>query len=276
MKNRMVIFGIGHMGAAIARGILRTGIKNIYLIDPDEEKLKEFSSQGVMVDTICKNLVPDDVLILAMPPQAFLSFAHENHEVREHPGLIISVMAGVRIQSIQTALKVENVVRTIPNTPSEVFEGMTLYCKSNSIDEVSTVTTRRILESIGQCIELPSEELIDPGTALCGGGPAFVAYFANALQKFGEQTGIGELASRQIVIQVLRGTAALLQSTEKTALQICREVMTPGGTTERGVWHFDQANLTQTIIDALTQSSMRSKELGTLAANVVYDEEIQC
>ncbi len=276
MKNRMVIFGVGHMGAAIARGIIRTGIKNIYLIDPDEEKLKDFSSQGVMVDTQCKNLLPDDILILAMPPQAFPSFVNETIEVLEHPGLIISVMAGVRIQSIKTALNVENVVRTIPNTPSEVFEGMTLFCKSNSIDQASIVMTRRILESIGQCVELPSEELIDPGTALCGGGPAFVAYFANALQKFGEQTGIGELESRQIVIQVLRGTATLLQSTKKPALQICREVMTPGGTTERGVWHFDQANLTQIIIDALTQSSLRSSELGTLAANIVNDEETQC
>ena len=276
MKNRMVIFGVGHMGAAIARGIIRTGIKNIYLIDPDEEKLKDFSSQGVMVDTQCKNLLPDDILILAMPPQAFPSFVNETIEVLEHPGLIISVMAGVRIQSIKTALNVENVVRTIPNTPSEVFEGMTLFCKSNSIDQASIVMTRRILESIGQCVELPSEELIDPGTALCGGGPAFVAYFANALQKFGEQTGIGELESRQIVIQVLRGTATLLQSTKKPALQICREVMTPGGTTERGVWHFDQANLTQIIIDALTQSSLRSSELGTLAANIVNDEERQC
>lgn len=276
MKNRMVIFGVGHMGAAIARGIIRTGIKNIYLIDPDEEKLKDFSSQGVMVDTQCKNLLPDDILILAMPPQAFPSFVHETIEVLEHPGLIISVMAGVRIQSIKTALNVENVVRTIPNTPSEVFEGMTLFCKSNSIDQASIVMTRRILESIGQCVELPSEELIDPGTALCGGGPAFVAYFANALQKFGEQTGIGELESRQIVIQVLRGTATLLQSTKKPALQICREVMTPGGTTERGVWHFDQANLAQIIIDALTQSSLRSSELGTLAANIVHNEETQC
>ncbi len=276
MKNRMVIFGVGHMGAAIARGIIRTGIKNIYLIDPDEEKLKDFSSQGVMVDTQCKNLLPDDILILAMPPQAFPSFVNETIEVLEHPGLIISVMAGVRIQSIKTALNVENVVRTIPNTPSEVFEGMTLFCKSNSIDQASIVMTRRILESIGQCVELPSEELIDPGTALCGGGPAFVAYFANALQKFGEQTGIGELESRQIVIQVLRGTATLLQSTKKPALQICREVMTPGGTTERGVWHFDQANLTQIIIDALTQSSLRSSELGTLAENIVNDEETQC
>ena len=121
MKNRMVIFGVGHMGAAIARGIIRTGIKNIYLIDPDEEKLKDFSSQGVMVDTQCKNLLPDDILILAMPPQAFPSFVNETIEVLEHPGLIISVMAGVRIQSIKTALNVENVVRTIPNTPSNLF-----------------------------------------------------------------------------------------------------------------------------------------------------------
>jgi len=152
--------------------------------------------------------------MLAMPPQAFPLFSQNVSEVREHPGLVISIMAGVKIESIQAALRVQRVVRMIPNTPAEVFEGMTLYCKSSFVDNASIDMTRRILESIGQYAELQNEALIDAGTALCGGGPAFVSYFADALQKFGEQAGIGEEESRQVVVQLLRGTAALLEATK--------------------------------------------------------------
>lgn len=272
MRNRMVLFGAGHMGAAIARGMWKAGIRNIYVIDPDDHKLQEFRAISMPVDTKCKALAPNDILILAMPPQEFPNFTQEVIEAQNHPGLIISVMAGIRIESIKSALKVQHVVRTIPNTPSAVFEGMTLYCKSISVDGELTHIARRVLGSFGQCVELPSEVLIDPATALCGGGPAFVAYFADALEQFGVRMGIGEEASRQTVIQLLRGTAALLRTTEKSALQICREVMTPGGTTERGIWHFDQACLTQTVIAALSQSAARSRELGIQAATNLYKE----
>ena len=133
-----------------------------------------------------------------------------------------------------------------------------------------------VLESFGRCAEVSDEALIDPATALCGGGPAFVAYFGNALQKFGVHAGIDETVVRRTVIQLLRGTAELLDISGKPALQVCREVMTPGGTTERGIWHFDRTGFTQIVVDALTQSSSRAVELGNLTVTTFETGESQC
>ena len=94
-SNRLVLFGAGHMGTAIARGMLRSGATNLFIVDPDCSKLQEFASQGIPVSTACTETLHDDILMLAMPPQAFLAFSREVRSVQTHPGLVISVMAGV-------------------------------------------------------------------------------------------------------------------------------------------------------------------------------------
>jgi len=262
VKNRLVLFGAGHMGSAIARGMLRTGNSDLRIIDPDLSKLQEFRAQDIHTDTACLDVAPNDVLMLAMPPQVFGAFASDTPCVHYHQGLVISVMAGIRINSIQQMLGTPNVVRSIPNTPSEVFEGMTVYCRSSLVDENLAREARDVFESFGRAVEVSDEALIDPATALCGGGPAFVAYFADALQEFGVQAGLSKDAALAITIQLLRGTSALLATTGKPAMQLCREVMTHGGTTERGIWHFDDQGVGGAVLDALTKSSARSRELG--------------
>lgn len=262
MQDTLVLFGAGRMGAAIARGMLRSGNTNLRIIDPDLSKLEEFGAIGIRTDTVCLDLAPNDALMLAMPPQAFGAFSSDTPSVHHHQGLVISVMAGIRINSIQKMLGTQKVVRSIPNTPSEVFEGMTVYCRSSSVDEHLARKARDILESFGRTVEVSDEALIDPATALCGGGPAFVAYFADALQEFGIRSGISKDAALAITIQLLRGTSALLATTGKPAMQLCREVMTPGGTTERGIRHFDDEGFGRTVLDALTKSCARSRELG--------------
>jgi pyrroline-5-carboxylate reductase len=69
VKNTLVLFGAGHMGSAIARGMLRTGNTDLRIIDPDLGKLQEFRALGIRTDTACLNLAPNDVLMLAMPPR---------------------------------------------------------------------------------------------------------------------------------------------------------------------------------------------------------------
>ena len=274
MKNTLVLFGAGHMGSAIARGMLRAGNSNLRLVDPDIRALQEFKALGIGTDTACTELTPNDVLMLAMPPQAFGGFCSSTPCVHHHQGLVISVMAGIRISSIQQMLGTEKVVRSIPNTPSEAFEGMTVYCRSSAVDEPLAQMARHVFETFGQAVEVRDESLIDPATALCGGGPAFVAYFADAFQEFAIRTGLSGDAALAITVQLLRGTSTLLATTGKPAMQLCREVMTPGGTTERGIRHFDDEGLSHTVLAALSKSSARSRELGLATTESLSQFEV--
>jgi pyrroline-5-carboxylate reductase len=151
---------------------------------------------------------------------------------------------------------------------------MSVYCRSASVDESLARKAREVLESFGRAVEISEEALMDPATALCGGGPAFVSYFSDALQEFGVAAGLSGDAALAITIQLLRGTSALLETTGKPAMQLCREVMTPGGTTERGIWHFDEEGLRRIVVNALAKSSARSRELGLVTTESLSRFEI--
>ncbi len=271
MGRKIVIFGAGHMGLAITLGLMRKGHTDIQVIDPSEARRRLLSAQfGMTVLAQTSGFDDDALIVLAMPPQAFAEFAKTTAIPRNHGGPVVSVMAGVKLSTMASALGVSQVVRSIPNTPSEVFQGMTVFCASPETTQENIERTRELFETFGKAVWVSDEALIDPATALCGGGPAFVAYFADAMQAFATSVGFDPPSAALMTTQILRGTAELIEATGKPAMQICREVMTPQGTTERGIAHFDNSQLDKILHSALSRSTERSRELGHLA----QDEKI--
>src|SRR5262245_61212597 len=117
------------MGLAIIRGLMRQGHHNILVIDPKQERRDLLRQQlGITVLPQSPTLKDDAIAVLAMPPQAFADFAKTSPIPRNHRGPVVSVMAGVKLATIAESLGVTQIVRSIPNTPSEVLQGMTVYC----------------------------------------------------------------------------------------------------------------------------------------------------
>ncbi|TKC98180.1 pyrroline-5-carboxylate reductase [Polyangium fumosum] len=263
MSRKIMIYGAGHMGLAIVLGLIRKGHTDVQIVDPSESRRRLLSEQ-FQLSVLPKSaaLGSGDLVVLAMPPQAFAEFASSGAVPRHHAGPVVSVMAGVTMSTIAKSLGVTQVIRSIPNTPSEVFQGMTVFCASPETTAENIEWTRRLFEAFGKAVWVADEALIDPATALCGGGPAFVAYIADAMQAFATSVGFDAPSAVLMTTQVLRGTAELIETTGKPAMQICREVMTPQGTTERGIKHFDEHKLHDILQAALSRSTERSRELG--------------
>jgi pyrroline-5-carboxylate reductase len=202
-----------------------------------------------------------DFVILAIPPQVFGDFA-KSVRGQFAPGTpVLSVMAGLTAASIAEALGTEQVVRSIPNTPSEVFEGMSVYYADAAVTDETIAKAEALLGSIGELLRVDAETLVDDATAICGGGPAFASYIMDAFCQFAASRGFTEAAGRQMAAQVFGGTATLISRSAKPPMQLCREVMTPNGTTERGIAAFDAARLKESVFTALTASAERSREL---------------
>lgn len=262
MSKKVIVIGAGHMGSAIVRGLLKAGSTQLRVIDPVEGRLLPWRGQGLSCSQGLTDVMPGDTLMLAMPPQAFPAFARGCPELAGHSGVVVSVMAGVRIATICDALQTQKVVRVIPNTPSEVLEGMSVCCRSAAVDAGESGHVLGLLQAFGDVVEVPDEALLDPATALCGGGPAFVAYFVDAMQDFALASGFDSTNARRMTLQVLRGTAALITASGKEPSRICSEVMTPGGTTERGIACFDEYGVGPIVRQALARTAARSSELG--------------
>lgn len=266
--TRTVIIGCGHMGSALARGLLGTSLgQALLLIESSAARREYLSAEDGLAShdgwALAAELEigPDDLVVLAIPPQLFGAFAEAEHHKFLPTTPVISVMAGLTSTFIASSLGTDAVIRAIPNTPSEVFEGMTVYFAGPEVSEDTVIDAERLLTSIGRVLRVDDEELVDDATAICGGGPAFVSYIVDAFCEFAGARGFTEAASRAMVGQVFSGTATLIEQSGKPPMQLCREVMTPNGTTERGIAAFDAAGLRISLHDALAASAARSREL---------------
>ncbi|MFC4033334.1 pyrroline-5-carboxylate reductase family protein [Streptomyces polygonati] len=276
MSSRVIIVGCGHMGLAIAYGLLGAEDSGqVIAVERDAERRTLLQGVKGLVVTDTLTPEPGDLILLAIPPQDFADFAAAEKHKFDIATPTVSVMAGVTVAHIARSLGTDEVVRAIPNTPSEVFSGMTVYFAAPSVSDTTMERATSLLSSIGKTLRVRREELVDDATAICGGGPAFVSYLVDAFCQFAESRGFSDAEGRDMATQVFAGSALLISRSEKPAMQLCREVMTPGGTTERGIAVFDTAQLKSTITAALTASASRSRELAVLDG-VTHPETSEC
>jgi pyrroline-5-carboxylate reductase len=266
---RVVVVGCGHMGLAIVRGLVgRSPAREVLAVETRPERrdhLAQFDGFA-LADEL--SIAAGDLVVLAIPPQQFEAFAREQRHRFAVDTPVVSVMAGLPAATIAEALGTTQVVRSIPNTPSEVFQGMTVYFAGAGVSEQTVAQGELLLCAVGKVLRVDSEALIDDATAFCGGGPAFVSYIVDAFCRFAVERGFTEPQGRSMAVQVFAGTAALIAHNSKPPLQLCEEVMTPNGTTERGIAVFTEVAVRNTIIAALTASADRSRELALLATGV--------
>ncbi|GIJ28757.1 pyrroline-5-carboxylate reductase [Micromonospora qiuiae] len=260
--TRVVIVGGGHMGLAIIRGLLgRRPGREVVVVECSAARRKLLADLDGLTVAPHLEVADGDFVVLAIPPQVFGDFAKAERHLFTPQTPVLSVMAGLTADSIARALGTSQVVRSIPNTPSEVFEGMSVYYAGPQVSQETTEQAEALLKVIGRSLRVDDEELVDDATAICGGGPAFVSYIVDAFCQFATTCGFSEAAGREMAVQVFGGTAALIEQSGKPPMQLCREVMTPNGTTERGITAFDAAELKSSILAALVASAQRSREL---------------
>ncbi|MER5770838.1 pyrroline-5-carboxylate reductase [Streptomyces sp. NPDC001985] len=261
---RLIMVGCGHMGYAMVRGLHgRSPWAEIVVVETSPERRTTLSERDGLTVSADLEIAEGDFVVLAIPPQAFEAFVRSRRHTFTPTTPVLSVMAGLTADSIARDLGTSQVVRSIPNTPSEIFEGMSVYFADTAVSKETIAQADLLLGSIGKTLRVASEKLVDDATALCGGGPAFVSYIMDAFCRFAVSRGFTPEAGRDMAVQVFSGTAALVAGSGRPPMQLCREVMTPNGTTERGVDVFDHVGMKQHIHDALTASAERSAELGT-------------
>lgn len=265
--GRVVIVGCGHMGLAMVRGLLgaRPG-HDLVIVETSSHRRDTLSEHYSLSPASEFVILEEDLIVLAIPPQVFGDFAREQRHKFGSGTAVLSVMAGLTCQSISQALGTSQVVRAIPNTPAEVFEGMSVYYADRAVSQETVSRADQLLKAIGNAIRVTREDLVDDATAICGGGPAFVSYLVDAFCQFAASCGFAESAGRAMAVQVFSGTAALIAESTKAPMQLCREVMTPNGTTERGIAALDAAGAQTAILAALAASARRSRELASAVA----------
>lgn len=254
--------GGGNMAEALIKGITAQGIKGILVSEPREERRKYLQqTYGIKTTESNKDVASlCSIIILAVKPQNMRAVLDEISDLVTEEKTVVSIAAGITLSYLQSRLRTKRLIRVMPNTPALVQEGMSVMslCECFSDKDISTV--REMLMSIGKVLTLP-EKYMNAVTALSGSGPAFIAFFVEAMIKAGESMGISKDNATELVVQTLIGTARMIE----TGLppQKVREMVTsPGGTTEAGLKAFEEKGFNDVVYYALKKALERAEELG--------------
>jgi pyrroline-5-carboxylate reductase len=185
LKKKIAFIGPGVMAEAMIAGLLRKKLakpENITVAGPREERGQELQKKYRIKSTTDNTSAAShaDVVVLSVKPQRLSEVMKGLKGIRSD-ALVLSIIAGANMKKIGTGLKHKAVVRSMPNTPGQIGEGITVWTCSKEVTEEQQEMARAILGALGEEVFVEDEGYLDMATALSGSGPAYVFLFTEAL-----------------------------------------------------------------------------------------------
>lgn len=232
-----LVVGAGKMGGALLQGWIASGAvtpKQLIILDPKPGHAAEAAIKAGALHLIEPNnkLKSIKYLLLAIKPQMFSKLAPIIAQDLSEDALIISILAGTSLASLQNTFKTQSLIRAMPNTPAAIGKGITAYTKGPNISEAQIKITETLLAAGGNVHHVANEHLIDVVTAVSGSGPAYVFHMVEALEAAAIKIGLPEELAPDFARQTIIGAAGLLESSNETATTLRQNVTSPNGTTQ--------------------------------------------
>lgn len=259
--------GAGNMASAIIGGMLDSGYKaaDIWVSAPDDSHLQALRNKfGVSVTTDNRYCAQQaDMVVLAVKPQVMADVCRDIAPVAQNTRpLMVSIAAGLTADTLDEWLGGGlPLVRVMPNTPSLVGKGAAGLFANGQVKDQQKAMVESVFESIGSALWVDDENLLHGVTALSGSGPAYFFLMLEALEAAATESGIAADTARQLAIQTMAGAAEMAARSEHDPAQLKRNVMSPGGTTERAINTFEEGGLRELVSKAFKAAFKRSEEM---------------
>ncbi len=257
---KLGIIGGGNMGTAI---ISRTFKKyRISVCEKDPGRVvflkKKFRALSGDLKTLAQT---SDVIILAVKPQDMQDVLDQLKTFLTTQKLVISIAAGLTTAYLEKSLgKTARVIRTMPNMPSQIGEGISVLCKGKQATAKDLKTAQDIFSNIGDVI-IVDEKLMDSVTAVSGSGPAYVFLFIESFLKAAQKTGLACDTVKRLVDATLSGSINLYLQSQESAGDLRAKVTSKGGTTQAALEVFTSSNFEKTFTDAVCAAKARARDL---------------
>ena len=267
MNNSISFIGAGNMGGAIIKGLLsgeKHSSSDVIVCDPRKNTLSELSTAfpGIQTSTDNAKAAEASILILAVKPQVYESVIRGIRDSVGPNTIIVTIAAGLTLDRVTEWFGGKaKIIRTMPNTPALISEGMTALCPGSEVDEKELQAVQDIFNAVGKTVVLP-EHLMDAYTSLAGSSPAWVFMFLEALADGAVRDGIPRNLAYEIASQAVLGSARLVAQSGKHPGVLKDQVCSPGGITIEAVATLEAAGFRSAVIQAVSDCTAKAGELG--------------
>jgi pyrroline-5-carboxylate reductase len=267
-KARLAFIGGGNMASAILGGLMRQGLAptQVTVIEPFAETAAKLKTDfGVDVHAAATSasaaLAQVDLVVWAVKPQVFKEAALPVSSFTQQ-ALHLSVAAGIRSDSIARWLQTDRVVRSMPNTPALVGQGITGLFARAGVSDTDRQLIEQVLKSTGETLWVQQESDLDTVTALSGSGPAYVFYFLEAMTEAGVKMGLPQAQAYHLAKATFGGATHLARQSAESPDVLRQRVTSKGGTTYAALTSMADDHVKEAFIKAMLAAQKRAGELG--------------
>jgi pyrroline-5-carboxylate reductase len=266
-SGSLAFVGSGVMAEAMIRGILKQQLlapQRIIASGPRTARGRELEQRyGVRWTTDDSEAVRGaEVTVLSVKPQVVPQVLPELNGALDPNSLVLSIVAGATIRTLQDGLNHRAIIRSMPNTPAQVGAGMTVWTVSPETSAAQQAQGKTILSALGEEIFVEDEDYLDMATALSGTGPAYVFLVMEALIDAGVHLGFSRRISQKLVTETLLGSALFAKESSAHPAELKNMVTSPGGTSAEALYQLEKGGLRTVLSRGVWAAYQRSKSLG--------------
>lgn len=269
-QSKIAFVGSGVMAEAMIKGLLRQGLvipSQIKASGPRPERGQELFDRYA-VHTTTKNVeavTGAEIVILSIKPQVLCPVLEELGGQVSSGALVLSIVAGAKMDTIQRMLGTPAVVRVMPNTPAQIGMGISVWSATEATTDDQRGQSLSILRALGEEVYVEDERYLDMATALSGTGPAYVFLLMEAMVDAGVHLGFSRHVSERLVIETLRGSVEYARQSPRHLAALRNQVTSPGGTSAEAIYHLEKGGLRTVLSRAIWAAYQRSRSLGSQA-----------
>ncbi|HEY9077597.1 MAG TPA: pyrroline-5-carboxylate reductase [Anaerolineaceae bacterium] len=267
ITQNIALIGSGVMAEAIIAGMLRQKLIQPGLIlasDPLKDRTEELKARYGIIPFSDNAAAARqaDVVILSVKPQRLVHVLSGLRGKIRPEALVLSIIAGASIPTLTEGLDHRSIVRSMPNTPAQIGEGITVWTASAEVTPAQLELARAVLMALGDEVYVEEETYLDMATALSGTGPAYIFLFMEAMIDAGVHLGFSRRIAEKLVVQTITGSVDYFKHTKVHPAALRNQVTSPGGTSAEAIYYLEKAGFRTAISRAVWAAYERSQELG--------------
>jgi pyrroline-5-carboxylate reductase len=263
---RVGVVGTGAMAEAMVAGMLAMGLfepSQICCSHPREERRRLLAERHGVSTAAANQAAAEgaDVVLLAVKPQVLPTVMPELRTVLTDDQLVLSVIAGASTRALGDGLGHPAIVRSMPNTPAQIGQGVTVWYATESVTPSQKERTRTMLSALGREFEVHDERQVAMATAVSGTGPTYIFLFIEALVDAAVHLGFPRHVARELVLDTMQGSAAFALRSGKHVAELRDMVTSPGGTSAEALYELERGRLRTVVSDAVWAAFERTRQL---------------